>query len=113
VGMGETSRRREIQREYNEANGVTPASISKGVSDIVEFLGLTGGGGGRRKGKKAHQVPEGATPEEIRRVMVEVEQEMLVAAEELRFEQAAELRDRLAVLRAELGEEPVGAGATG
>jgi excinuclease UvrABC nuclease subunit len=40
-----------------------------------------------------------------------VEQEMLVAAEELRFEQAAEMRDRLAVLRAELGEEPVGAGS--
>ena len=113
VAMEETGRRREIQRRHNEEHGITPASISKGVSDIVEFLGLTGGGGGRRKGKKAHQVPEGATPDEIRRVMVEVEQEMLVAAEELRFEQAAELRDRLAVLRAELGEEPVAAGSGG
>ncbi len=113
VAMEETGRRREIQRRHNEEHGITPASISKGVSDIVEFLGLTGGGGGRRKGKKAHQVPEGATPDEIRRVMVEVEQEMMVAAEELRFEQAAELRDRLAVLRAELGEEPVAAGSGG
>ncbi|MBL6633573.1 MAG: excinuclease ABC subunit UvrB [Thermoleophilia bacterium] len=113
VAMEETGRRREIQRRHNEEHGITPASISKGVSDIVEFLGLTGGGGGRRKGKKAHQVPEGATPDEIRRVIVEVEQEMLVAAEELRFEQAAELRDRLAVLRAELGEEPVAAGSGG
>jgi len=113
VAMEETSRRRDIQRRHNEEHGITPVSISKGVSDIVEFLGLTGGGGSRRKGKKAHQVPEGATPDEIRRVMVEVEQEMLVAAEELRFEQAAELRDRLAVLRAELGEEPVAAGSGG
>ncbi len=113
VAMGETSRRREIQRAHNEEHGITPESISKGVSDIVEFLGLTGGGGSRRTGKKAHQVPEGATPDEIRRVMVEVEQEMMVAAEELRFEQAAELRDRLGVLRAELGEEPVAAGAEG
>ena len=113
VAMEETGRRREIQRRHNEEHGITPASISKGVSDIVEFLGLTGGGGGGGKGKKAHQVPEGATPDEIRRVIVEVEQEMLVAAEELRFEQAAELRDRLAVLRAELGEEPVAAGSGG
>jgi excinuclease ABC subunit B len=95
VAMEETGRRREIQRAHNEEHGITPASISKGVSDIVEFLGLTSGG--RRRGKKVEAVPEGATPDEIRRVMVEVEQEMMVAAEELRFERAGELRDRLAV----------------
>ena len=109
VAMEETSRRRDIQRRHNEEHGITPASISKGVSDIVEFLGLKGGGGRTRR-KKEHAVPAGATPDEIRRVMVEVEQEMMTAAEELRFEQAAELRDRLAVLREELGEETVGAG---
>ncbi len=112
VAMEETSRRRDIQRRHNDEHGITPASISKGVSDIVEFLGLTSGGG-RRRTKKEHAVPAGATPEEIRRVIVEVEQQMLVAAEELRFEQAADLRDRLAVLRAELGEEAVAAGAEG
>ena len=111
--MEETSRRREIQRRHNEEHGITPASINKGVSDIVEFLGLSGGGGGRRRGKREQAVPEGATPDEIRRVMVEVEQEMMTAAEELRFERAAELRDRLAVLRAELGEDAVVAGAEG
>jgi excinuclease ABC subunit B len=111
VAMEETGRRREIQRAHNEEHGITPASISKGVSDIVEFLGLTSGG--RRRGKKVEAVPEGATPDEIRRVMVEVEQEMMVAAEELRFERAGELRDRLAVLRAELGEEQVGVGSAG
>jgi excinuclease UvrABC nuclease subunit len=42
-----------------------------------------------------------------------VEQEMMTAAEELRFERAAELRDRLAVLRAELGEDALVAGAEG
>ncbi|MBU6363921.1 MAG: excinuclease ABC subunit UvrB [Acidobacteria bacterium] len=112
VAMGETARRREIQRAHNEEHGITPASIIKGVSDIVEFLGLKGGGG-RKRTKKEHAVPAGATPDEIRRVMVEVEQEMMAAAEELRFEQAADLRDRLAVLRAELGEEAVAAGAEG
>ena len=113
VAMEETSRRREIQRRHNEEHGITPASINKGVSDIVEFLGLSGGGGGRRRGKREQAVPEGATPDEIRRVMVEVEQEMMTAAEELRFERAAELRDRLAVLRAELGEDALVAGAEG
>ena len=110
VAMEETGRRREIQRRHNEEHGITPASITKGVSDIVEFLGLTGGSG-RKRTRPEHAVPEGATPDEIRRVMVEVEQEMLAAAEDLRFERAAELRDRLAALREELGDEPVGAEA--
>ena len=110
VAMEETVRRREIQRRHNKEHGITPASITKGVSDIVEFLGLTGGSG-RTRTRREHAVPEGATPDEIRRVMVEVEQEMLAAAEDLRFERAAELRDRLAALREELGDEAVGAGA--
>ena len=110
VAMEETGRRREIQRRHNEEHGITPASITKGVSDIVEFLGLTGGSG-RTRTRREHAVPEGATPDEIRRVMVEVEQEMLAAAEDLRFERAAELRDRLAALREELGDEAVGAEA--
>ncbi len=99
VALSETTRRREIQAAHNEAHGITPVSISKGVSDIVQFLGLSGGGGGRKRKRKEHAVPEGATPDEIRRVMVQVEQEMMEAAEDLRFEQAADLRDRLAGLR--------------
>jgi len=110
VAMEETGRRREIQRRHNEEHGITPASITKGVSDIVEFLGLTGGSR-RTRTRREHAVPEGATPDEIRRVMVEVEQEMQGAAEDLRFERAAELRDRLAALREELGDEAVGAEA--
>jgi len=110
VAMEETGRRREIQRRHNEEHGITPASITKGVSDIVEFLGLTGGSR-RTRTRREHAVPEGATPDEIRRVMVEVEPEMQGAAEDLRFERAAELRDRLAALREELGDEAVGAEA--
>ena len=104
TAIAETDRRREIQQAHNEANGITPASISKGVSDIVEFLGLKEGGGRKRK-RKEKAVPEGATPAEIRRVMVQVEQEMMEAAEDLRFEQAADLRDRLAELRDALGDD--------
>ena len=104
VAIGETNRRRAIQTAHNEEHGITPASISKGVSDIVEFLGLSGGGGSRKRKRKDKAVPEGASVEEIRRVMVQVEQEMMEASEELRFEQAADLRDRLAELREALGD---------
>ena len=58
----------------------------------------------RKRKRKDKAVPEGASVEEIRRVMVQVEQEMMEASEELRFEQAADLRDRLAELREALGD---------
>ena len=47
---------------------------------------------------------EGMSPEEIEKTMVELEEEMLVAAEELRFEYAAKLRDEIKSLRRELDE---------
>ena len=103
VAIGETARRREIQRAHNTEHGITPATIIKGVSDIVEFLGLSSGGDRKRR-RKEKAVPEGSTPAEIRRVMVQVEQEMMEAAEDLRFEQAADMRDRLADLREALGD---------
>ncbi len=48
--IGETNRRREIQVAYNAAHGITPASISKGVSDIVELLGPARRRARRRRG---------------------------------------------------------------
>ena len=49
------------------------------------------------------------TPEEIRRTMVELEEEMLAAAEDLRFEYAAKLRDEIKALSRELAEAEAGA----
>jgi excinuclease ABC subunit B len=100
--IDETNRRRSIQLAYNEEHGITPESISKGVSDIAEFLSLEAPhvprGSRRRGGAKV----EGLSREELEKLMITLEEEMLVAAEELRFEYAAKLRDELKELRREL-----------
>jgi excinuclease ABC subunit B len=97
----ETDRRRAIQLAYNEERGITPESIVKGVSDIAEFLALESPTvpGKRRRGQR--QV-EGMSSEELERLVVTLEEEMYAAAEELRFEYAAKLRDEIKELRREL-----------
>jgi excinuclease ABC subunit B len=98
--IDETNRRREIQLHYNEEHGITPESIVKGVSDIAEFLSLESPTvpGKRRRGAKV----EGMSPPEIEKLIVSLEEEMFAAAEELRFEYAAKLRDEIKQLRREL-----------
>jgi excinuclease ABC subunit B len=98
--VDETNRRRDIQLRYNEEHGITPASIVKGVSDIAEFLALESPHvpGKRRRGRKV----EGMSAEELERLVVTLEEEMFAAAEELRFEYAAKLRDEIKDLRREL-----------
>jgi excinuclease ABC subunit B len=99
--MEETQRRREIQLAYNDEHGITPASIVKGVSDIAEFLSLespTVPGRRRRQGRKV----EGMSQDELEKLVVTLEEEMFAAAEELRFEYAAKLRDEIKELRREL-----------
>jgi excinuclease ABC subunit B len=99
--LEETNRRRAKQVAYNEEHGITPESIVKGVSDIAEFLMLESPTvpGRRRRGKAE---VEGLKPEEIERLIIELEEEMFTAAEELRFEYAAKLRDEIKELRREL-----------
>jgi len=98
--LEETNRRRDIQLRYNEERGITPESIVKGVSDIAEFLSLESPTvpGRRRRGRKI----EGMQPDEIDKLVVTLEEEMFAAAEELRFEYAAKLRDEIKELRREL-----------
>jgi excinuclease ABC subunit B len=97
----ETTRRREAQLAYNEEHGTTPVSIIKGVSDIAEFLALDQPHvptSRRRRGDKV----EGLSREELEKLVVTLEEEMFQAAEELRFEYAAKLRDELKELRRDL-----------
>jgi excinuclease ABC subunit B len=98
----ETDRRRAIQVAYNEEHGITPATIQKGISDISDFLmqeSKVPTGRGRRR-----RDTEGMSPEELRKTIVELEEEMLAAADDLRFEYAAKLRDEIKSLRRELEE---------
>jgi excinuclease ABC subunit B len=106
--IDETNRRRAKQLAYNEEHGITPESIRKGVSDIAEFLSLespTVPGRRRRDGRKV----EGMSSEELEKLVITLEEEMFTAAEELRFEYAAKLRDEIKDLRRELlAAEPAG-----
>ncbi|MEJ7568556.1 MAG: excinuclease ABC subunit UvrB [Gaiellaceae bacterium] len=99
--LDETERRRAKQLAYNEEHGITPENIVKGVSDIAEFLSLgspTVPRGRRAGGSKV----EGLNREELEKLVITLEEEMFAAAEELRFEYAAKLRDEIKDLNREL-----------
>jgi excinuclease ABC subunit B len=100
TAIDETDRRRALQRAYNEANGITPQTIQKEVSDIAEFLQSDS----KVPKSRRHRRKEAArqTPEQIQQQLVTLEEEMLAAAEDLRFEYAATLRDEIRDLRREL-----------
>jgi len=96
--IDETERRRALQLVYNEERGITPKTVRKAV---LEMDPSTGGSDYvvipilRREEAAGDQVDLGAQIEELR-------SEMLLAAEELEFEKAAELRDQVERLRARL-----------
>src|SRR6478736_1534665 len=102
----ETDRRRTIQLAYNVEHGITAATIVKGISDIAEFLtaeGKTPKGKRRSERRRGRQKGE-MSLNEMEKTIVELEEEMLAAAEDLRFEYAARLRDEIREIRRELRE---------
>ena len=92
--LDETDRRRAIQLAYNEEHGTTPLSIAKGVSDIAEFLSLEQPHVPRSRRRRGDKV-EGMSRDELEKLVITLEEEMFPAAEELRFEYAAKLRDEI------------------
>jgi excinuclease ABC subunit B len=102
--LDETNRRRAVQLAYNEEHGITPETIQKGVSDIAEFLSLETAPHVPGKRRRGRAKVEGMDSGEIERLIVTLEEEMFAAAEELRFEYAAKLRDEIKTLRRELVE---------
>jgi excinuclease ABC subunit B len=98
--IDETNRRRAIQQAYNAEHGITPETIVKGISDITEFL--LSESKVPTKGRRRRERRVDMEPHEIEQTIVALEEEMLAAAEELRFEYAAKLRDEIRDLRHEL-----------
>ncbi|HEY1689252.1 MAG TPA: excinuclease ABC subunit UvrB [Solirubrobacteraceae bacterium] len=110
AAISETDRRRAIQVAYNEQHGITPETVSKGISDIAEFLqgeSKVPKGRSRRK-RNQKRLQKGAPKHELEKLIVELEEEMAAAAEDLRFEHAAQLRDELRQLRRDLAEAAEG-----
>ncbi len=101
AAIEETDRRRAIQVAYNERNGITPETITKGISDIAEFLQSEAKVPKSRRRRQREELAK-LQPAEIGRKIVELEEEMLAAAEDLRFEYAARLRDEIRDLKREL-----------
>ena len=103
--MEETSRRRAKQEEYNEANGITPSTIKRGIQDILGSVyeqdhvtvdaGLVGGA---------------AIGHNFRATIADMEKRMKDAASNLEFEEAARLRDeikRLQAVELVVGDDPL------
>lgn len=92
--MDETERRRDIQEAYNTEHHITPRSIQKGVRDVIHatFEAV-------EKPASKQQDPEAMSKSQLKAAIAKLEKEMKKAAADLRFEEAAQLRDELLYLR--------------
>ena len=101
--IDETRRRRSLQKEHNKDNGITPKSITKSVSDIME--GAYAGTNKNRSGKKYSVNSKNSNEKEpiaienIAQQIADVEETMYKHARNLEFEEAARARDKLSQLR--------------
>ena len=87
----ETNRRREIQDRYNKEHNITPRTIIKGVRDVIEAtIALE---------EEEEYIVDSFTGEELEVMINNLREAMLKAAEELNFEKAAELRDKMIELK--------------
>ncbi len=100
--IGETERRREKQIAHNLANGITPQSLNKPITDIMDVGDSTSHTGGVRLRKVAESKPtyQGMSSTELMAKISELEKQMFTHAKNLEFEQAASVRDEVEVLRA-------------
>ncbi len=123
--ISETARRRARQEAYNTANGINPQTIRKAVNDILEQLrpggAVPAGGRGRGRGGRARSgvgqgddqvMIEQLGPTELGAIIQQLRDEMHEASAELRFEDAAALRDEIAELDAHRHASAQGVGGT-
>ncbi|MCO7245176.1 excinuclease ABC subunit UvrB [Halomonas sp. Mc5H-6] len=100
--MDETERRRDKQKAHNEAHGITPTTITRSVTDIMEAAQAPGKKSNRKRGsdrKVAESAAEYDTASmdkhDFLAAISKIEDAMFEAAQNLEFEEAARLRDQL------------------
>ncbi|QNE34128.1 excinuclease ABC subunit UvrB [Leifsonia shinshuensis] len=109
----ETDRRRELQIEYNRANGIDPQPLRKRIADITDVLAreeadtarMLAGREQRRKSPTPNLRNGGIAAQgaaELESLIADLNEQMLAAAGELKFELAARLRDELSDLKRDL-----------
>ncbi|MDY3051757.1 MAG: excinuclease ABC subunit UvrB [Ndongobacter sp.] len=100
AAMDETMRRREIQQRYNEENHITPRSIVKPIHETISTEIAA-----EAVAEYAPEMPEKEefTLADVQALLISMDVEMRKAAEELDFERAAALRDRIRAMRQEYG----------
>jgi excinuclease ABC subunit B len=104
--MDETERRRKKQIEHNEKHGITPQSLNKPITDIMDLgeddAHPASGKVKLRKVAEKEKTYKAMTATQMMDKVAELEKDMFNAARELEFEKAAKLRDDIEALRAEI-----------
>ncbi|NMO20186.1 excinuclease ABC subunit UvrB [Pyxidicoccus fallax] len=104
--LEETTRRRDIQRQYNQDHGITPRSVKSNITDLSEHEAYDAEDAGALP-MAAEGEDDLLQPREIKRLIEEFTKDMLAAADEMQFEKAAEYRDKVQLLKdMDLGLKP-------
>lgn len=102
--MDETQRRREKQIAHNEKHGITPQTINKRIADVMEGARSSApkrGKGAGKKGTGAAPVVIPDNPKALGKLLAQMEKQMLDHAQNLEFEEAAQLRDQVIQIKRE------------
>jgi len=101
--IDETERRRKLQELHNEKNNITPKTIQKNITDILEMVEKSRASNPSRISTADLNIKD-ASKKDLVKISKNIEQEMKLAADLLEFELAARLRDELKDLRREIQE---------
>ena len=112
--ISETQRRRQLQLAYNAEHGIDPQTVRKKVGDIMEMVRARGGdetdddGAVQQGTGRTHRTHDAVIrdlpADDLRRLIRQLEEEMHEAAKEMRFEEAARLRDEIKDLKRDIRE---------
>ncbi|MDG2276447.1 MAG: excinuclease ABC subunit UvrB [Pseudomonadales bacterium] len=99
--IGETNRRREKQIAHNKKHNITPVSVRKQVSDVMEGARSAPGTAKRskRSGRQAIKIDVPSDAKALGKLLNKLEKEMISHAQNLEFEEAAYLRDQMQEIR--------------